>query len=187
VLQQAGGREQGLPDWKIRQAIAPSKIGAPAAQVVRWEEGNFMSITQHRHLEDRDHQPQAVSCGPLHRSLIVIAGLVFIASLAVPAFAQRDLYRNARALVGQTQTDLRNATEMSQRHDRELQRVDYAQKHLSEFDRALSKRKWDKGKLDAAIDDLQNVIDHNTLEPEDRDRLSVDLRDLRGLRIDRDR
>jgi hypothetical protein len=34
---------------------------------------------------------------------------------------------------------------------------------------------------------LQNVVNHNTLEPEDRDRLRADLRGLRGLRLDRDR
>ena len=116
-----------------------------------------------------------------------IAALVFIACLVLPVHAQRDYYHGARALVGQSQTDLRHAVELSRRQGREMQRVDFAQRHLSQFDRALSKGKWDKEKLDAAIDDLQNVIDHNTLDGEDRDRLTADLRDLRDLRRDRSR
>jgi len=121
------------------------------------------------------------------RSRLGIAALGLIASLVLPVYAQKGYYSDVRALVGRTQTDLRQALDLVRRNGKELQRIDFAQRHLSQFDRALSKRKWDKEKLDAAIDDLQNVIDHNTLEPEDRDRLAADLRDLRDLRRERSR
>jgi len=116
-----------------------------------------------------------------------LIGSFLITSLVLPVHAQKGYYSDVRALVGRTQTDLRQVLELVRRNGKELQRIEFAQRHLSQFDRALSKRKWDKEKLDAAIDDLQNVVDHNTLEPEDRDRLMADLRDLRELRRERDK
>jgi hypothetical protein len=65
---------------------------------------------------------------------------------------------------------------------KERERYDNAMKHLSEFDRDLSRNKFDKGKLDEAIEDVKNVVEHNTLEPGLRDALSQDLSDLRALR-----
>jgi hypothetical protein len=41
--------------------------------------------------------------------------------------------------------------------------------------------KFDKGKLDAAIDNLKDVVKNNTLESHDRDALAQDLSDLRTL------
>jgi hypothetical protein len=103
-----------------------------------------------------------------------------------PAEAQVGRYSDVRALVGRVQEDLRRAAGMaSPRHNKDLQRVDNAQRHLSQFDRALSKGKFDSGKLDASISDVQSVVDHNTLTPQDRDSLNVDLRDLRAVRTER--
>jgi hypothetical protein len=53
---------------------------------------------------------------------------------------------------------------------------------LSEFDRELRAGRFDKDKLDTAIDDLKNVVKNNTLESHDRDTLSEDLANLRTLR-----
>ena len=147
-----------------------------------------MLNTQNREVgEGRDSGWSAHEAGWFRRSVTLFGGLVFIAYLVLPVYGQRDFYHDARGLVEQSQTDLRFAVELARRHGKELQRIDFAQRHLSDFDRALSRGKWDKGKLDSAIDDLQNVVNHNTLEPEDRDRLRADLRGLRDLRLDRDR
>ena len=51
-----------------------------------------------------------------------------------------------------------------------------------DFDRDFTRGHFDKGKLNTAIDDLKNVVDHNTLDPQDRDALTADLRDLRVMR-----
>ena len=56
------------------------------------------------------------------------------------------------------------------------------QHHLSEFDGDLRAGKFDKGKLDGAIDNLKDVVRKNTLESHDRDALARDLSDLRTLR-----
>ena len=101
------------------------------------------------------------------------------------AHAQTGRYSDVRALVGRVQEDLRRAAGMASPRGKDFQRVDNAQRHLSQFDRALSKGKFDSGKLDASISDVQSVVDHNTLTPQDRDSLNVDLRDLRAVRTER--
>jgi hypothetical protein len=94
---------------------------------------------------------------------------------------------DTRAVIDRTQRDLRRAQEFERSHGKEVSRYDNAQKHLSEFDRDYTRGHFDKGKLDTAIDDLKNVVDHNTLSPEDRDGLGADLRELRLLRAEHDR
>jgi len=123
------------------------------------------------------------------RSMIVWVSLALLYLVAHSAWAnaQNGRYSDVRALVGRVQEDLRRAAGMAspRNHNKDYKRVDDAQRHLSQFDRALSKNKWDSGKLDAAISDVQGVVDHNTLTPQDRDSLNADLHDLRGVRTER--
>ena len=106
--------------------------------------------------------------------------------MGLPGYAQ-GRYDNARDLISRTQEDLRHAVVLTSEKKDERVRIDNTQRHLSQFDRALSRNKFDKDKLDAAIDDLKNVIDHNTLAVEDRDLLKRDLEDLRRMRAERGR
>jgi hypothetical protein len=94
-------------------------------------------------------------------------------------------YSGARSLVDRVAEDLRHAEKVNHAKEKERERIENAQHHLSDFDRSLSKGKFDKDRLDEAIEDLKNVVDHNTLTPEDRDALNADLRDLRQLREQR--
>src|ERR1700748_1881024 len=107
--------------------------------------------------------------------ILIAAGL-----LTVGAAWSQSL--DTRATVDRTQTDLRRAEDFERQHGKEVTRYDNAQKHLSEFDRDFTRGHFDKGKLNTAIDDLKNVVDHNTLDPRDRDALTADLRDLRVMR-----
>lgn len=97
------------------------------------------------------------------------------------AYAQ-GRYGTARGLVERVQRNLRRAEEFTPPADKEKERYHNAQHHLSEFDRKLSEGQFDKDKLDEAIDDVKNVVEHNTLEAEDRDKLTRDLGELRELR-----
>ncbi|HET7750391.1 MAG TPA: hypothetical protein VFK81_13480 [Terriglobales bacterium] len=122
----------------------------------------------------------------------LLAGLGLLLSLTLPAFPQGGVFGDARGLVSRVQEDLRLADGLLQRthkqkerYDKEKERLDNAQRHLSELDRELAKNNFDKGKLDAAIDDVKNVAEHNTLSPETRDALATDLRDLREMRATR--
>jgi len=122
------------------------------------------------------------------RASLLVLIVPLVCCLLIPfglAQAQTGRYSDVRALVGRVQEDLRRAAGMASPRGKDFQRVDNAQRHLSQFDRALSKGKFDSGKLDASISDVQNVVDHNTLTPQDRDSLNVDLRDLRAVRKER--
>ena len=111
-------------------------------------------------------------------------GVIFATLLIVitaPAYAQ-GRYGTARGLVDRVQKNLRRAEHFTPPRDKEKERYHNAQHHLSEFDRKLSQGQFDKDKLDEAIDDVKNVVENNTLSPEDRDKLTRDLGELRELR-----
>jgi len=91
-------------------------------------------------------------------------------------------YGRARDLVARVQEDLQRAAEFTHKNEKERDRYREVQHHLSEFDADLRAGKFDKGKLDGAIDNLKDVVKNNTLESHDRDALAQDLSDLRTLR-----
>jgi hypothetical protein len=110
----------------------------------------------------------------------MVAVLLSCLPAVVPAKGGR--YGVARSLVSRVQDDLRHAARSSRPQGREKERFYNAQRHLSQFDRNLSRGKFDKDKLDEAIDDVKNVVEHNRLSGRERDELSRDLTDLRELR-----
>ena len=101
-------------------------------------------------------------------------------SASAMAFGQD--FTHARDLVGKVQNDLERAAEFTRSKEKESDRYRNVQKRLSDFDRDLSRGKFDKGKLDEAIEDLKSVTKNNTLEAHDRDSLMADLEALRELR-----
>ena len=108
--------------------------------------------------------------------------LSFLAAFGVAAQSS-----DSRAVIARTQQDLTRSLEFERHHKgKEMSRYDNAQHHLSDFDKELTRGHWDKGKLDEAIDDVKNLVDHNTLDPDLRDALTADLRDLRVLRAEHD-
>ena len=113
------------------------------------------------------------ACVALSVGLLVFSGL--------PTQAQ-GRYEEARTLVMRTQEDLKRAEGFTREKKDERERIENALRRLSDFDRSLSKNKFDKDRLNEAIEDLKNMIDHNTLAVEDRDALRQDLQDLRALR-----
>jgi hypothetical protein len=117
------------------------------------------------------------------RRLFAAATLVIAA--AALAYPQDGRYENARGLVSRVQNDLRRAERFSRPNGKEKERYFNAQHHLSQFDRELARGRFDKDKLDQAIDDVKNVVESNTLSARDRDVLAGDLRDLREMRRER--
>ena len=116
----------------------------------------------------------------ISRRGFIIAALITLA--ATLAFPQSRRYDRARDLVSRVQNNLRRAERFTTPNEKERERYHNAQHHLSEFDRKLSQGRFDKDKLDEAIDDVKNVVEHNTLAAQDRDVLSRDLQELRDLR-----
>jgi len=110
------------------------------------------------------------------------AGRLFgaLAGTGLLLFGQE--YGHARDLVARVQEDLERAANFTRENEKERNRYRDAQHHLSEFDGDLRAGKFDKGKLDGAIDKLKDIVKNNTLESHDRDALAHDLSDLRTLR-----
>ena len=101
---------------------------------------------------------------------------------AVPRGADHlDDYANVRTVVDRTQSDLRAASDL-EHGGKQDSRYKNAQDHLSDFDRSLAKGHFNKDRLDRAIEDLKNLVDHNTLQASARDALVHDLEDLRLVR-----
>src|SRR5258708_2153025 len=107
----------------------------------------------------------------------VAAGLLAAFSLA----GQRV---DSRALIDRTQQDISRSLEFERHKGKEISRYDNAQHHLSDFDRELTRGHFDKGKLDQAIDDVKNLVEHNSLDPDLRDAITSDLRELRVMRAE---
>lgn len=106
--------------------------------------------------------------------------LLAIGGFGLVAYAQER--GHSREIVDRVQADLEHAADFTRNNGKENERYHNVQHHLSEFDRELRRGHFDKDKLDAAIDDLKNVVKNNTLEARDRDALAADLSDLRTLR-----
>jgi hypothetical protein len=68
---------------------------------------------------------------------------------------------------------------------RERSRYDNAIRHLSQFQNRYSRGDFDKDRLDQAINDVQNVVDHNPLDGRARSMLMNDLGQLRAFRASR--
>ena len=125
-----------------------------------------------------------------HKLLPALAlGLV---SLAAPVFPFQyndtrygDQYGDMRGVVERTQSDLREASQLSRKKGDERSRYENAQRHLSTFDRHLVKGKFDKGEMNDAISNVQKIIDKNTLQASSRDALMRDISDLRSVRANR--
>lgn len=66
--------------------------------------------------------------------------------------------------------------------NRERQRYDNALRHLGEFQDRLRRRRFDKDKLDQAIEDVQNIVDNNRLDRRAKNVLWRDLGALRTMR-----
>lgn len=120
---------------------------------------------------------------------LAVAGLVPVSASASAQYMDRGdaagYYRqhpDLRQLIDRTQTDLRASNELEHGKDKQRERYRNAQKSLSTLDRHLTKGKYKKDDMDKAIEDIQNILDHNTLQASSRDALLRDVRDFRMAR-----
>jgi len=116
------------------------------------------------------------------RSVLLAVAAALIAPVGV--WGQEGAYPEARRLVQHVQDDLHHVSQADDRH-KEADHVEDALKHLADFDKGLANNKFDKGRLDSAIDHMKQILDDNTIDARDRDALRSDLEDLRHLRADR--
>lgn len=98
-----------------------------------------------------------------------------------PAAYPEEGHMRLQDLVARTQEDLRNALQYAT-NDKQRDRTRNAERHLSDFDKRLTQGHWDRGNLNDAINSVQGVLDHNTLNAADRERILHDVEDLRIVR-----
>lgn len=120
-------------------------------------------------------------------TLLQVAMLILSIAGAGLSVQAQERYREARDIVARIQEDVHRSAGLTKEEKKERERFDNFQRRISKFDRELSKGKFDKDELDQAIEDLKNIVEHNTLAGPDRDLLTQDLRDLRQLRQNRGR
>ena len=119
---------------------------------------------------------------------LFVAGTIalFLIALAPQMNAQldRDLYhpREVSALVDRVHDDLNRAYGVWHASGGDRDRLNHAEKQLRDFAQKWNKGRFDKGELDEAIAGLQHVLDNNRLPDRERDALSSDVANLRGMR-----
>jgi len=90
--------------------------------------------------------------------------------------------QGANGLIQSVQEHLRRAASVGRPRGKEYNRFNNAMRHLSEFDTKLNRGQFDRGKLDRAIEDVNNVVRHNRLDRRDRNMLATDVDRLREFR-----
>jgi hypothetical protein len=114
----------------------------------------------------------------------LLTAFLVLAMARVPAaFAQGDEYDEARNMVQRVQDDLKTIHPAGPHQGKDRERIQEALKHLSEMDKKFTKDKFSKGAINDAIEDVQGVLNQNTLEPRERDMLNADVHDLRELKL----
>jgi len=74
--------------------------------------------------------------------------------------------------------DLRQVAQRNAFSHGERERYDHAIEHLSQFSGKLYAGRMDRGKLDRSIEDVQNVLRRNRIDPRGREILGNDLNEL---------
>ena len=82
----------------------------------------------------------------------------------------------------QTIADLKAVSAHNTYNPREMERYDNAMTHLSQFAEKLHQGRFDRGRLDHGIGDLESILNKNPMDGRARDILNHDLGELRRLR-----
>jgi hypothetical protein len=100
------------------------------------------------------------------------------------AIAQsNEPYGDAHQVVQQTMEDLQRAQLTDEIHGKDLQRIDQAIKHLSEFDHRIAQHHFDDDKLNSAIQAVSDVSVKNHFDQAELDTIAADANSLRRVRL----
>ena len=114
----------------------------------------------------------------------IAAMLLSLSPLVHAQFGPENRYRPSEvsALADRVHEDLNHAYGVWHFSDSDRDRLNNAEKQLREFAQKWNKGRFDKGELDEAIAGVQHVLDNNRLPDRERDALSSDVAQLRGMR-----
>jgi hypothetical protein len=94
--------------------------------------------------------------------------------------------RADRSMLDRVRMDLDRAANYPFSSHGDRKRFDEARRGLIDFEARFDRGVYDKHDLDRAIERVQNVATHNSLDPRDRGALDEDLRRMRDFRSLRD-
>ena len=94
---------------------------------------------------------------------------------------------NEDALIGRVLSDLTRAASNARLDGHERKHFNEVAQKLQEFEGRLAQGRFDTGKLDSAINNLEHLASADRVRGRDRDMLARDLQDLRQLRSTRGR
>jgi hypothetical protein len=127
-----------------------------------------------------------------HLSRFLLAG--FFAAAMIPGIhaqthdaQDRDRDRGgnwdrAHQIANRTMEDLRHIERRESFAGEDRDRYTRALRALGDFDHSVAEGRFDKGRLDDAIEQVDHVTRSRMLDPRERDQVQDDLRDLRRLR-----
>jgi len=124
------------------------------------------------------------------RQIIIVAAMAAAGTLAMAQYGpEGGPYQpdSVSSLIDRVHTDLNQGYTVWKMHGGDRDRLNGAEKELREFSQQWRSGKFDKGKLDHAISSVQHVLDNNHLAGQERDALSTDVDQLRGMREAYDR
>jgi hypothetical protein len=101
-------------------------------------------------------------------------------------YGDRDYARRDRALFDRVRMDLDRASKYSYASRGDRKRFDEARRELFDFESRFDQGRYNKHELSEAIDRLDRVVSHNSLDPRDRGALAEDVRRMRDYRAFRD-
>ena len=91
-----------------------------------------------------------------------------------------------RGLFDRVRADLDHASAYPWASRSDHKRFDEARRELFDFESRFDRGRYDKHELDEAINRVQKVVAHNSLDPRDRGALENDLRRMRDYRAFRE-
>jgi hypothetical protein len=112
----------------------------------------------------------------LSLSALLLAGTLLYAQRPYP------YEREQRWPADQTIADLKAVSAHNTYNPREMERYDNAMTHLSQFAEKLHQGRFDRGRLDHGIGNLESILNKNPMDGRARDILNHDLGELRRLR-----
>jgi hypothetical protein len=122
----------------------------------------------------------------LGATLLAAALLMGATTFAFGQWTRFESPRQDQALFAQARNDLDRASRYQYASHGDIKRFDAARTQLYDFSIRLDEGRYDRHQLDRAISHLEDVVEHNSLSPNDRGMLSDDLRRMRDFKAWRD-
>lgn len=94
-------------------------------------------------------------------------------------------YGQNQDLIGRVLYDLNNAARYARLDGHESRHFEQSAEKLQEFQERLDRGRFDTGKLDKVIENLEHLAQADRVHPRDRRMLARDLEDLRQFRASR--